>query len=97
MANNQIEPQASSRRIEEVLRANRQVAADIKDTAEELEVVHAVLDSKVPEIARVGDVGAAIDRTEVLQKQLKASSEQLDAANAALNEASFKLDEKGEA
>ncbi|MDB5848592.1 MAG: hypothetical protein JWP29_2344 [Rhodoferax sp.] len=80
-----------------VLKSNKKVAADIKQTSDALEIVHAVLDSKVPEAARAGDVGAAIERTEVLEKQLKASGEQLDAANAALEQANRKLGEQGKA
>jgi multidrug resistance efflux pump len=80
-----------------VLKSNKRVSADIKETSEELEIVHAVLDSKIPESARAGDIGAAIARTEVLEKQLKASGEQLDAANAALEQANRKLGEQGKA
>lgn len=75
----------------EVLQTNQKVSADVKDAAEELEVVHAVLDTKVPEQERDGDLDAAIDRTQLLEKKLKESSAQLDIANDALQEANRKL------
>ena len=81
----------SEQALQAILDANQKVSADVKDAAEELLVVHAVLDSKVPQEARAGDVGAAIDRTELLEKKLEESSAQLDIANSALQDACAKL------
>lgn len=86
----------SEQSLEAVLRTNQKVSADVMDAAEELQVVHAVLDSNVPEEVRAGDVGAAIDRTELLEKKLKESSAQLDIANDALQEANAKLADRSQ-
>jgi hypothetical protein len=91
MSKNPSSSQQPELSLEDVLRTNQKVSSDVKDAAEELEIVHAVLDSKVPENARAGDVGAAIDRTELLEKKLKESTAQLDIANAALQQANAKL------
>lgn len=78
-----------------MLKTNRKVSVDIQDAAFELKVVHAVLDSKVPESVRSDDVGAAIERTEVLEKKLEQSSKQLEDATAALEIANKELSEQG--
>lgn len=96
MSNNPSRSPKPEQSLEAVLQTNQKVSADVKNAAEELEVVHAVLDSKVPEEVRTGDVGAAIDRTEVLEKKLKESSAQLDVASSALQEANAKLADKNQ-
>ena len=84
-------PSTPSSPLAQVLEDNRKTSSELKNTADELGVVHAVLDSTVPESARVGDVDAAIHRTEALEDKLNETSKQLDASNKALEQATRKL------
>ncbi len=77
-----------------VLKTNRKVSGDIQDAALELKVVHAVLDTQVADSVRSADVNAAIERTEVLEKKLEESSQQLEDATAALESAQKELSEQ---
>ncbi|MEJ8816150.1 hypothetical protein WKW77_34225 [Variovorax ureilyticus] len=70
--------------VKKALEKNKQVAEEVKEAADELGVVHAVLDTKVPEDARHEDVGEAIARTKEVAKRLDKSAEVLDEVNEAL-------------
>ena len=69
--------------IEEALKQNTQVADDLKETAEELGVVHAVLDKKLAK-SPDKDVGQAVARTQELEERLNESVEALEATNEML-------------
>lgn len=70
--------------IADALDKNKQATDDIKDAAEELEVVHAVLDTKLPGDANHGDVADAVARTNELEKRLNKSVEVLEDVNETL-------------
>lgn len=70
--------------IDDAIEKTKQVAEEIKSAAEELDLVHAVLDTKIPEESRHADVGHAIARTDELEERLSKSADALDDANKAL-------------
>jgi len=70
--------------IDQALDKNRQVAEEVKEAADELAVVHAVLDSKLPQAANAGDVATAVAQTGELEKRLTESGKTLDEVNRTL-------------
>lgn len=72
--------------ITDVLRQNTEAAEQIKAAANELEVVHAVLTTKVPDNATDGDVQAAVVRTGEIEQQLSETAQALDESNERLRE-----------
>ncbi|BEP96654.1 hypothetical protein GmRootA79_50380 [Acidovorax sp. A79] len=76
------QPQPSE--IDEVLNRNLETAEQIKATANELDVVHAVLTTQIPTDALQGDLQAAVERTDQLEQQLSDTAEALDQSNALL-------------
>ncbi|MBO9649505.1 MAG: hypothetical protein J7605_13425 [Variovorax sp.] len=74
--------------LQRALKKNKQAADKVKEAADELGVVHAVLHTKVPEDARQEDVGEAIARTKELEKRLDKSAEILDEVNETLEQES---------
>lgn len=72
--------------IAELASDNEVVTSELKVVADELNVVHTVLDLKVPETARQGDVDAAIARTDELEKKLSESIEMLEVTTEMLKQ-----------
>lgn len=72
--------------ISDVLHQNIEAAEQIKSAASELEVVHAVLSTKVPAQGADGDIQAAVARTSEIEQQLSDTAEALDKSNAMLRE-----------
>lgn len=72
--------------IADVLLQNIEAAEQIKSAANELEVVHAVLSTKVPGKAAEGDVQAAVVRTGEIEQQLSETAQALDESNERLRE-----------
>lgn len=68
----------------DVLHQNLEAAEDIKAAAVELDVVHAVLSTQIPTQAMQGDLQAAVQRTDELEKKLNETAEALDKSNALL-------------
>jgi len=79
------EPSVSTA-IAEALEKHKQVAEEIKDVAEELGVVHAVLETKTPGVDCHEDVGEAVARTDALEKRLNESAKVLEEATEALEQ-----------
>ena len=75
--------------IEKALEQTTQVADDLKGAADELGVVHAVLDKKLAKSADK-DVGQAVARTRELEERLVESVEALEATNELLARQSSK-------
>lgn len=78
--------QSKDAAISDVLEQNVEAAEQIKAAASELEVVHAVLSTKVPAQGAQGDLQAAVDRTSEIEQQLSDTAEALDKSNAMLRE-----------
>ena len=72
--------------IADALDKHKQVAEEIKEVAEELGVVHAVLDTQIPGDMHHEDVGEAVARTDALEKRLNESAKVLEDATEALEQ-----------
>ncbi len=68
----------------EALGQNQEAAAEVKRAADELAVVHAVLDTKIAQGANDSDVKLAVDKTNKVEKRLGQSAEKLDQVNQTL-------------
>ena len=66
----------------------KEVAADIKQAADDLAVANTVLETKLAEEVKVGEVAQALDHTESVEKTLTKSAEALEEVNTALENAS---------
>ena len=73
-------------KLSQALKQNEQAAEDVKEAADDLAVVHAVLDTKLPADARKGDVDNAVAQTEQLEKRLTESAKVLDEVNRTLRD-----------
>lgn len=72
--------------IADALDTQKQVAEEIKEVAEELGVVHAVLETQIPGDVNHQDVGEALARTDALEKRLNESAQALENATHALEQ-----------
>jgi 2C-methyl-D-erythritol 2,4-cyclodiphosphate synthase len=70
--------------IVDALDKNKQATADVKKAADDLAVVHAVLDTKLSKGTSDGDVGRAVAETDKVEKRLTKSAEKLDEVNETL-------------
>jgi hypothetical protein len=66
------------------LKENKEATQAVEKAADDLAVVHAVLDSELPKKTVSSDVDRAVERTGQLEKQLSASSEKLKKVNESL-------------
>lgn len=78
--------QSKDAAISDVLSQNVEAAEQIKAAASELEVVHAVLSTKVPAKAAEGDLQSAVERTAEIEQQLNETAQALDKSNEMLRE-----------
>ena len=78
--------QPKNAEIPDVLNRNIEVVEQIKNSANELGVVHAVLSTKVPNEGAEGDLQAAVERTSEIEQQLNETAEALDKSNELLSE-----------
>jgi hypothetical protein len=70
--------------IADALDKNKQATEDVKKAADDLAVVHAVLDTKLAKGASDGDVERAVAETDKVEKRLSKSAEKLDQVNETL-------------
>ena len=70
--------------LEGILDKNKEATAEIKRAADDLAVVHAVLDTKIAQGATDGDVKRAVAETDKVEKRLTESAKKLDEVNEAL-------------
>ena len=70
----------------DILNQNLETAEQIKATAGELDVVHAVLSTQIPTDALQGDLQAAVERTDELEQKLSETAEALDKSNELLQQ-----------
>jgi ABC-type Fe3+-citrate transport system substrate-binding protein len=76
--------EAGARGVAEALDQNKKVAEEVKDAADELAVVHAVLETQLPNQASAADVAQAVAQTDQLEKRLAESGKTLDEVNRKL-------------
>jgi chaperonin cofactor prefoldin len=74
----------STEKLDKALRKNKQVTKEVQDAADDLAVVHAVLDTEVPKQTLPEDVDRAIERAGELEKTLSDSAKHLQEVNRAL-------------
>ena len=76
---------ASASTVAEALDKNKQAADEVERAADDLAVVHAVLDTKLARgHVADGEVAKAVAETNRVEKQLSESARKLDAVNDAL-------------
>jgi chromosome segregation ATPase len=68
------------------LKRSKQATDAIQEAAEDLAVVHTVLDSQVPKETLHPDVGQAIEQTDQLKDKLRSAEEKLKSVNEALEQ-----------
>jgi hypothetical protein len=78
--------QPPSSEVAEILNQNLETAEQIKSTADELDVVHAVLSTQIPTDAMQGDLQAAVERTDQLEQKLSETADALDKSNQLLQQ-----------
>lgn len=70
----------------DALDKNKQATGDVKEAAEELAVIHEVLDQGTTKEARTGDVDQAVEQTGEIEKRLTKSAEVLEGVNETLEQ-----------
>ncbi|QGW80833.1 hypothetical protein [Variovorax paradoxus] len=68
------------------LEENKHAAATVQEVAEDLSVVHTVLDSEVPKETLHPDVSQAIEQTDQLKDKLRSAEEKLKTVNETLEQ-----------
>ncbi len=76
--------EANTSPLNEALDKNKEATAEVKRAADDLAVVHAVLDTKIAQGASDGDVKRAVEETNKVEKRLGDSAEKLDQVNETL-------------
>ncbi len=75
---------AAASPIADALDQNKQATEEVKKAADDLAVVHAVLDTKLTKGASDNDVERAVAETNQVEKRLTKSAEKLDKVNEKL-------------
>ncbi|RCW64427.1 hypothetical protein [Pseudorhodoferax soli] len=73
--------------LEQAIEKAKEVAADIRQAADDLAVANTVLDTHLSEQARTREVDQALDHQGAVEKTLTKSAETLDQVNNALDKA----------
>lgn len=71
--------------LEQAIEKAKEVAADIRQAADDLAVANTVLENHLTEEARTREVDQALDHTDTVEKTLTRSAETLDEVNATLD------------
>lgn len=87
-------PQTPPSDMAEILNQNLETAEQIKATADELDVVHAVLSTQIPSEALKGDLQSAVERTDELEQKLQETAEALEKSNEQLQRHLAEVSEK---
>ena len=82
LPDSQGEPDASP--LDEALTKNKEAAEEVARAADDLAVVHAVLDTKLANGASDGDVKRAVAETKKVEERLSESAEKLEQVNETL-------------
>lgn len=78
---------AAASPVAEALDQNKQATEEVKKAADDLAVVHAVLDTKLAKGASDDDVERAVAETDKVEKRLTKSAKKLDQVNEKLERA----------
>jgi hypothetical protein len=79
--------------IEEALEKNKQATETVKQVAEELAIIHEVLDAGISRRAHSDDVEEAVEKTSEAEKRLNGSVGQLEEVNEALEKHASRVNE----
>jgi len=79
-------PAEDSATVVKALEKSKQATETIREVADDLAVVHTVLDTEVPKETLHPDVGQAIEQTDQLEDKLRAAEEKLKTANETLEQ-----------
>ena len=82
LPDSQGEPDASP--LDEALTKNKEATEEVARAADDLAVVHAVLDTKITKGASEGDVKRAVAETKKVEERLSESTEKLEQVNETL-------------
>ena len=77
-------PASSTRPLRKALDQNDSVKETVKQSADELLVVNAVLKKAIPEQAQTGDLAQALEKTEVIEDTIQESAQDLAEVNKLL-------------
>ena len=77
-------PAATARPLVKALSQNDSVKETVKQSADELLVINAVLKQGIPEQAQTGEVAQALDKNEVIEDAIQASADDLAHVNKLL-------------
>ena len=77
-------PTPSARPLVKALHQNDSVKETVKQSADELLVINAVLKHGIPDHAQTGDVAQALEKTEVIEDKIQNSAENLATVNKLL-------------
>jgi hypothetical protein len=80
-------PESHGPDLADALEKNKQVAEDIKEAADDLLVVHEVLEKGLSDKAAPADVEQAVNHAGEIEKKLAESAEMLDRVNESLERA----------
>jgi len=75
---------SSARPLVKALNQNDSVKETVKQSADELLVISAVLKHGIPDHAQTGDVAQALKKTEVIEEKIQTSAEDLATVNTLL-------------
>lgn len=76
----------TSESLVDALNKNREATEEVEQVVDDLAVVHAVLDSQVPQAAREEDLGLVIEQAAQLELRLSESVRKLERVNETLAE-----------
>ena len=77
-------PTPSARPLVKALHQNDSVKETVKQSADELLVINAVLKHGIPDHVQTGDVAQALEKTEVIEDKIQNSAENLATVNKLL-------------
>ena len=80
------DPQAAAP-LESAIEKAKEVAAEIREAADNLAVVNTVLQDQIPDEVQVGEVAQALGQSDAVEKIITKSAETLDQVNTELEQA----------
>lgn len=78
---------ATEKVIAEALEKNKAATEDVKQAADDLAVVHTVLDQNLRDAVQVGDIEQAVEHAGQITRELDAAAKKLDSVNETLADA----------
>jgi hypothetical protein len=70
--------------LSDAIQKNKQATEEVKDAADDLFVVHTVLDKELPKDPKSKEAKEAVSQTKKIEKRLSSAAKKLDGVNEAL-------------